>query len=93
MIHWAWALLTWSLGGFLGFLVGAMCRVSATADEAAQDENHSATRYGDRTTAPEMRVISPTREFILAKVQEDLRKKWDKAGEVEPCDDPLRGSF
>ena len=77
MIHWAWALLTWSLGGFLGFVVGAMCRVSATADEAAQDESHSATRYGDRTTAPAQRVIPE-------EIKERQRAEWAKAEEVEP---------
>jgi hypothetical protein len=77
MIHWAWALLTWSLGGFLGFIIGAMCRVSATADEAAQDESHSATRYGARTTAPRMRVLPE-------EVKERQRAEWAKAEEVEP---------
>ena len=77
MIHWAWLLLVWGIAGPVGFIIGAMCRVSVTADEAAQDESHSATRYGARTTAPRMRVLPE-------EVEERIRAEWAKAEEVEP---------
>ena len=86
MIHWAWLLFASSLSGLVGWLVCALCSAASIDPEPEEDESHSATRYGMRTTAPPQRIIPEA-------VKDHLRAEWAKPAEVEPCDDPLRGSF
>jgi hypothetical protein len=84
MIEWPWLLAAIGATGILSFFAwkspaerAAWVRRHIVDDDPAQDESHSATRYGTRTTAPRMRVLPE-------EVEERIRAEWAKAEEVEP---------